>query len=94
MDCLAALDIGQRTQPVAINRRQLEILLLGRFGHLLAEPSLNAGRFAREEQLRVRDQLRIILLADPTHARRRTAADLVEQAGPGPVREKAVGTTP
>ena len=33
MNRLAALDVGQRAQPVAIDRGKLEILALGRLGH-------------------------------------------------------------
>jgi hypothetical protein len=36
MHRLAALDVGQRAQAVAVDGGKLEILLLGRLGHLLA----------------------------------------------------------
>ena len=67
---LAALDVGQRAQAVAIDGGQLEILPLGRLGHLLAEPRLHAGRLAGEERLRVADQLGIVR---PRRCARRTA---------------------
>lgn len=90
---LATLDIGQRAQPVAIHRRKLIILRLGRLGHRLAEPRLNAGRLAAQEILRILDQLGIGGLLDPPDARRRTTPDLIQQAGPRSVGEKAVRTT-
>ena len=92
MDRLAALDIGQRAQPVAIDRGELEILLLGRLGHLLAEPRLHAGRLAGEELLRVGDQLGISRLARSARRTAPSSADLVEQARPRAVGEKAVRT--
>ena len=92
MDGLRPLDIGQRAKPVAIDRRKLEIALVGGLGHLLGEPRLDPGRLARQEQFRIGDQVGIILLADAVDARRRAAADLVQQARPGPGREKAVRT--
>ena len=91
MDRLAALDVGQRAQPVAVDRGQLEILRLGRLGHLLAELRLHPGRLAGEESLGVGDQLGIVGLVDPADARRRAAPDLVEQARPRAVGEEAVG---
>ncbi len=91
MNGLASLDIGQGAKAVAIDRRQFEIPFLGRLGHLLAQPRLNAGRLARQELLRILDQLGIILLADPIDAGRRAAPDLIEQARPRAVGEKAVG---
>ena len=94
VDRLAALDEGQRAQPVAIDRRQLEIQRLGGLGHLLAELLLHRGRLAAEEVLRVGDQLGIAGLVDPADARRRAAPDLVEQAGPDAVGEEAVGAAP
>ena len=94
VDRLAALDVGQRAQPVAIDRGELEILRLGGLGHRLAEPRLHPGRLAGEEGLGVLDQLGIVRLVDPADARRRAAADLVEQAGPRAVGEKAVGAAP
>jgi len=51
MDRLAALDVSQRPQPVAIDRGQLKILLVGRLGHQPRQPRLHAGRFAGEELL-------------------------------------------
>ena len=91
---LAALDVGQRAQPVAIDGGELVILALGRLRHRLAQPSLHAGRLAGEELLRLIDQLAIDLLADAPDARRRAALDLVKQARPGAVLEKAVRTAP
>ena len=90
VDGLRSLDVGERAQPVAVDGGELEILLLRRFGHRLAEPCLDARRLAREEQLRVLDEVGIIFLRDPVDARGRAAADLVEQAGPLAVGEEAV----
>ena len=91
MDRLAALDVGQRAQPVAIDGGQLVILRLRRVGHRLAQPRLDAGRLAGQEGLRIGDQLGIVRRLDPADAGRRAALDLVEQAGPRTVGEKAVG---
>src|SRR3546814_8163012 len=52
-DLLAALDEGQRLQPVAQHRRQLITHRLGRAGHRIAEPLLHRGRAPFEEILRV-----------------------------------------
>ena len=40
---LAALDVGQRPQPISIDGRQLVIVPLGGKSHLLAEAGLHAG---------------------------------------------------
>ena len=93
VDGLAALDVGQRAQTVAVNGGELEVAPLRRLGHLLAEPCLHPGRSAGEERLRVLDQLVIVLLADAAHAWRRAALDLVEQTRPRSILEIAVGTT-
>ncbi len=90
MDGLAALDIGERAQAVAIDRGQLEIHRLRGVAHQRLQLLLDLGRLAAEEILRVADQLVIAGLVDPADAGGRAAADLVEQAGPRPVREKAV----
>src|SRR2546423_883702 len=84
---LAALDIGQRPQPIAIDRGELEILAVCRLGHGPRQAALYPNRFAGEELLRFADELTIILDADPPDARRRAALDLVEQARPAPVGE-------
>src|SRR5579884_60288 len=89
---LAALDVGQRAQPVAIDGGEFVILPLRRLRHLLRQARLDAGRLAGEELLRFPDQLAIFPLVDPTDARRRAALDLVEKAWPGAVRKKAVRT--
>src|SRR3982750_4382817 len=76
MHGLAALDVSQRAQPVAIDRGQLIILPPCRFGHRMRQPRLYAGRLAGEELLRLGDELAIFLLADAADARRRAALDL------------------
>src|SRR5438105_1476147 len=82
MYSLAALDVGQRAQPVAIDGGQFIILPARRVSHRPRLPRLHTGRLAGEELLRLGDQLGIILVADPAHARRRAALDLIEQTGP------------
>ena len=82
MDRLAALDVGQRPQPVAIDGGQLIILAVRGLGHLARQARLDAGRLAGEELLRLADQLAIVFAADAPDAGRRAALDLVEQAGP------------
>ena len=94
VDRLAALDEGQRAQPVAEDRGELEIHRLGRLGHQPPELLLDLGRLAAEEVLRVADQLGIAGFVDAADAGRRAAADLVEQAGPRAVGEEAVGAAP
>src|SRR5690348_15861022 len=92
MNGLAALDVGQRAQPVAIDRGQLEIALLSGLGHRSRQARQHSGRLAGEEFLRFPNQLTIFLATDPPDARRRAALDLVEQARTRSVGEKAVRT--
>ncbi len=92
MHRLAALDVGQSPQAVAIDGGELIILSLGGLRHRLAQPPLHAGRLAREELLRFIHQLGIFQLSDAPDAWRRAALDLVKQARPRTVLEKAVGT--
>ena len=94
VDRLAALDEGERLQPVTNDRGQLEIHILGRGLHLAAELGLDLSRFAGEESLGVGDQLAIGLLRDAADARRRAALDLVKQAGPVARLEEAVRAAP
>src|SRR5215210_1428508 len=89
---LAALDVGERAQPVAVDGREFEVLPLGGVRHGARQPRLDAGRFAGEKLLRLPDELAIFLLADPAHARRRAALDLIKEAWPRSVLEIAVRT--
>ncbi len=66
----AALDEGERAQPVAQHGGKLEIHRLGRLLHLTGELLLHLRRLAGEEGLRVLDQLGIVVLA---RSGRRTA---------------------
>ena len=91
VDRLTALDIGERAQAIAIDRGELEVHRLRGVAHQGLQLLLDLGRLAAEEILRVADQLVIAGFVDPADAGSRAAADLVEQAGPGSVREKAVG---
>jgi len=91
VDRLVALDEGQRLQPVAVDRRHLEIERIGGLFHRLAELLLHLGRLARQEIARIIDQFGIILLADPVDAGRRAAPDLIEQTGPRAIVEETVG---
>src|SRR3546814_2058304 len=65
VDRLAALDEGERLEPIAQDRGKLAIHLVGRGFHLRTELGLYIGRLAREEGFRIVDQLGIIGLADP-----------------------------
>ena len=94
MHRLAALDVGQRPEAVAIDRRQLVIPRIRRRSHGRREARLHIGRLAGEERLGVGDQLGIFLAADAVDAGRRAALDLIEQARPRAVGEEAVGTAP
>jgi len=91
VDRLRPLDEGQRLEPIAQHRGELEVHRLGRLGHLRAQLGLHLGRLAREEVLRVADQFGIFLDPDPPDARRRATLDLVEQARPVARLEEAVG---
>jgi hypothetical protein len=91
---LAALNEGRGPQPVAQDRGGFEVELLRRLGHLLFEILLHRRGFPAEEILRLAHQILVPLLVDPAHARRRAALDLVQQAGPVAIVEKAVRTRP
>jgi hypothetical protein len=89
---LAALDVGQRSEAVAINCGELIILLVRGLSHGSREPGLHTCRLAGEELLRLTHHLAILIAADATHARCRTPLDLIEQTRPRPVGEKSVRT--
>ena len=91
VDCLAALDEGRGSQPVAQDSGSLEIEILSRLGHLGFEVLLHLARLAGEEVLRLPDKRRIIFLADPVDARRAAPLDLVEQARAIAPAEETVG---
>ena len=91
MHSLATLDVGQRAQPVAIDGRELVILSLGGFGHRARQPRLDADGLAGKELLGLADQLAIGIISNAADARGRAALDLIEQARPRSVGEKAVG---
>ena len=90
MNRLAALNIGQRTQPIAVDRGEFKILRLGGVRHRFAEPRLNPGGFAGEKLLRILDQLGIGRLFDPPDAGGRATADLIKQTRPRTVSKKTV----
>src|SRR5205085_8732707 len=91
MDHLAALDVGERAQAIAIDCGKLEVHRLRRLAHQTLQLLLDLGRPAAEEILGVLDQLVIAGLVDPAHAGRRATADLVEQTGPVAIGKEAVG---
>src|SRR3546814_11599437 len=76
VDRLAALDEGQRFQPVAQHRRLLIIPRFGGLGHRIAEPLLHRVRTPPQEILRVAHKLGITPLPYPPAARPPTPADL------------------
>ena len=49
VDRLAALDVGKRPQPVAVDGSELEVAPIGGFGHVLAETRLHARSIGRPE---------------------------------------------
>ena len=93
MHRLATLDEGERLQPVAEYRGELEIHGFGRARHRVAQSLLHRGRAAFQKILRIADEFGIIGLVDTIDTRRRTAPDLIEQARPRTIGEEAVGAT-
>ena len=87
---LRALNEGRRAQPVAQYRGGFEVELLRSLCHLLFEVLLDGRGLATEEILGLLDQLFVPGLVDPPDAGGRAALDLVEQAGPVAIGEKAV----
>src|SRR5258708_36909277 len=69
MNRLAALDVGERAQPVAVHCCKLKILTFGRLSHRSRQACLDARRFTGEEFLGLGDPLTIILVADTPDAR-------------------------
>ncbi len=94
VDGLAALNEGQRLQPVTQHRRCLEVHGFRRRLHRLGQLLLRLLRAARQEALGVLHQLCVADVIDAAHTRRRAALDLVEQAGPRTVGEETVRTAP
>ena len=91
IDVLMRLDEGERLQPVAQGGRALEVQGFACRLHLCAQARLHIAALAREKILGQLDQAQIVRRRDPVHAGRRTALDLVEQAGSRTVGEDAVG---
>ena len=101
---VGALPLGEmphREEPVAVARRLLEALLLGRALHLLLELAHDRPRVAGEELDHAVDHLAVVLLGHVPDARGQAALDVVIEARnprvaarlrplAGPVREDAV----
>ena len=78
---LTLRELLDREEPVAVARRMLEALLLGRLAHPLLEGAHDRLRVAGEELDHLVDQLAVELRRDVAHARRVTALDVVVEAG-------------
>ncbi len=81
MDRLAALNVGERAEAIAIEGGELEVHRLRRLAHQALQLLLDLGRFAAEEFLGVADQLGIAGFVDPADAGGAAAADLIKQTG-------------
>ncbi len=79
---------------IAVLRGALEVELRGRLLHALAEPLGHDVAAALEEQDRVLEVARVVLLRDQADARRGAALDLVLQARPAPILEVTVLAAP
>ena len=91
IDALLRLDRRQRGETVAVKRCGFEFELGGSLFHLGREFPLHGPAAAGQEILGFAHELGIAGKIDLSGARPRTAADLVEQAGPGAAFEKRVG---
>ena len=91
VDALARLDLGQRADAIAKDRRGL-VIAPGR-GRLHAprKARLNIVASPREEGARLVDDGVVLGLADTADTGRRTAFDLILEARSGAAREDAVG---
>ncbi len=87
---LPGLHPRERAEPVAQLRRLLEPQLGRRRMHLRLDVGQHLALAALQEARRGLDILGVAARIDQPHARRAAAADLVQQAGPRPVREHRV----
>ena len=90
IDALALGDETHGLDAIPVARRRLEIELLGGLLHLLGKLGLHHLALAIEESFRLLHQFAIGRGLDIADTRRRAALDLVQQAGPRPVRIDAV----
>ncbi|CCC98265.1 protein of unknown function [Azospirillum baldaniorum] len=91
VDVLVRLHRGQRADTVAVAGGGLVVEILRRLGHLGDELRLDVPAFAGQEGARLIDLRLVLRRADPLHAGRGAALDLVLQAGPGARGEDRVG---
>ncbi|OIQ67457.1 hypothetical protein GALL_509640 [mine drainage metagenome] len=91
IDALLRLDRRQRRETVAVKGCGFEFELGGSLFHLARELLLHGPAAAGQEIPGLAHELRIAGEIDLPGARSRTAADLVEQAGPRAALEKRVG---
>ena len=83
VDALAHLDMGERLDAVAIGCGRLEFERVARRRHAIGKPALDLPAPPGKEGPRLLHQHVVVGLADPAHAGRRAALDLMLQAGPG-----------
>ena len=83
VDALAHLDMGERLDAVAIGCGRLEFERVARRRHPIGKPALDLPAPPGKEGPRLLHQHVVVGLADPAHAGRRAALDLMLQAGPG-----------
>src|SRR5712671_3971407 len=90
VDVLVALHQRESADAVADQRRRLEIERFGRPFHFNRETLLHVMAAALQEAMRLFEQQRVILAADPADARGAAPLDLEQQAGAGAVMKQAV----
>ena len=91
---LLRLHVLELRELIAVLRSALEVELRRRLLHPLAEPFGDDVAAPLEEQHRVLEVARVVLLRDQPNTRRAAALDLVLEARPAPVLEVAVLAAP
>ena len=91
VDVLVRLDAGEGADAVAELGRLLELQDVAGFLHAHRQMALDGLAVAFEEGMGLGHQGGVVRAADPLGARRATALDLMEQAGPRAVGENRIG---
>ena len=82
IDALMRLDVGERGEPVAVERRGLEIEVVRCCFHRARKLRLHLLARAGKKCVRLRDEAIVVVERDLARARRRAALDLIKQARP------------
>src|SRR5690242_21112974 len=77
IDVLPSLNLGQRTNAVADDRRAFVLAPVGKLLHVLGQPCLDLLTAARQEAARLGNQPRITVVVDAPGARRAATLDLI-----------------